>query len=411
MSASLTARPTATGAVKPRTSSLLALLTPTAFALYANFNGVQTILAPERIEDIDPIHKIGQLAVLTTIGALTGVLGLSIGGAASDATRGRFGRRAPWLVVMAIASAALTMAMGLQTTLLGVMISGGILWFTLNFYQAALLATNTDRVPEKRRTLASSLIGIASPLGAMFGINLAAALPNIWGHATLAAMLLAMTAMFIAFGREAPHRPAPRAAHERRRDWNMLASFAVRDYALAFVFRLLMFVGQFSVNNYLFYILQDHIRAANPAVATGEFNALRTVVTLVFAGVALWLAHRTERRKIFAQSYALIMASGMLIAAFYPTWEGMLAFAALAGVASGTYSAVDFPLMQKVLPKPDNAGRDLAQLVMAGAAAQFLAPWIGGGVIARLGYEPLFFVCAFITLLSGLTISLIKRAV
>ena len=410
MSVSLSARPAASGRKPLRVSSLLALLTPTAFSLYANFNGVQALLTPERIEQIDPAHKIEHLAVLTTIGALTGVLGLAFGGALSDATRGRFGRRAPWLAAMALASAALTTALAFQWTILGVMAVCGALWFTLNFYQAALLATNTDRVPERRRSLASALLGVAGPLGAVVGVNLAAALPSPWSYAALAAMLVAMTAIFIAFAPEPPHRPAPRPAHERRRAWNLFASFATRDFALAFAFRLLMFLGQFSINNYLFYVLQDHVRAAQPALATGEFNALRTGMTLLAAGFALWLAHRTSKRKAFAQSYALIMAAGMLIPAFLPSFAGMLAFAALAGLASGVYAAVDLPLMQKVLPRPDNAGRDLAMLVMAGAAAQFLAPWIGGGVIARFGYEALFVVSAFVTLLSGLAVSLIRRA-
>ena len=408
MTVSLSARPVATGPKPLRAGALLALLAPTALTLYANFNGVQAILAPERIEDIDRVNKISQLAVLTTICAVTGVLGLAIGGAVSDATRGQFGRRAPWLVAMAILSAALTVTLGLQATLIGVMAVNGVLWFTLNFHQAALLATNTDRVPERRRTLASSLLGVSGPLGAMLGINLAAAFPNVLGHAALAGMLLATTTLFVIFAPEPPHRPAPRT--ERRSAWNMLASFGSRDFALAFLFRLLMFVGQFSINNYLFYILQDHIRAENPAVATGEYYVLRTSVTIVTAFAMLWFVNRTSKRRVFAQAYALLMAAGMLTPIVAPNWHGMLAFAALGGLATGVYSAVDLPLMQKVLPHPDNAGRDLALLVMAGATAQFLAPWIGGGVIAHLGYDTLFAVSAFITLLSGLAISMIRRA-
>ncbi len=48
--------------------------------------------------------------------------------------------------------------------------------------------------------------------------------------------------------------------------------------------------------------------------------------------------------------------------------------------------------------------------IMAGASAQFLAPWIGGGLIGHFGYEALFIVAAFITLLCGLSISMIRRA-
>jgi MFS family permease len=57
--------------------------------------------------------------------------------------------------------------------------------------------------------------------------------------------------------------------------------------------------------------------------------------------------------------------------------------------------------MSLVLPSKDSAGRDLAILAMAGAAAQFLAPLLGGGLIKFLGYDALFVVAAIITLIAG----------
>ena len=81
---------------------VLTLLLPMALTLYANFNGVQLILAPLQVEAIDPAGKIQNLAWLTMICAVTGVAGLTSGGAASDATRSRWGRRSPWLAGMAL---------------------------------------------------------------------------------------------------------------------------------------------------------------------------------------------------------------------------------------------------------------------------------------------------------------------
>src|SRR5580704_14236892 len=94
---------------------LLSLLLPTAMGLYANFQGLQQILLPMQLEAIDPKGKIGNIALLTLICAVTGVVGLTVGGAGSDATRGRWGRRAPWLVGMAIMSALLMLGLGLQS--------------------------------------------------------------------------------------------------------------------------------------------------------------------------------------------------------------------------------------------------------------------------------------------------------
>jgi MFS family permease len=387
----------------------MALLLPTALSLYANFQGVQQILAPVQVEAIDSRAKIANIAALTMVCAATGVLGLMAGGAASDATHGRWGRRAPWLVGMAALSAALSLGLGLQRGLVGIAILYGALWFSLNCFQGALLAVTPDRVPDKSRGLASSIFGVAGPLGALIGVNLAAMAPSEWGYAALTAMLLASTAAFVILAREPPRRGNGASKSPARR-WRMslglLRSFSSRDFSLAYGFRVLMFVAQFSINNYLLYILQDHVGAAqlpggDARIAAAALNSLRTIATVGAIGAGYFLANRTERRIIFAQAYALVMAAAMIVPILSPNWPGMLVFGTLGGLAIGLYSAIDLTLMSRVLPSPDSAGRDLALLVMAGASAQFVAPLFGSVFIGLLGYDSLFAAAAVVTLAAG----------
>ena len=251
---------------------------------------------------------------------------------------------------------------------------------------------------------------------------MAALAPQGWGYLALVAPHVATAAMFVAFAREGPYlRPKARTpagsagAGPVGRALGSLAGFASRDFALAFSFRTLMFVGQFAINNYLLYILQDHIGAANlpgrdAQIASGVVNALRTATTIVAIGVGLWLANRTDRRRIFAQAYVLGMIAAMLTPVFMPDWNGMLIFAALGGVAIGAYATIDLTLMARVLPSRHSAGRDLAMLLMAGAAAQFVAPPLGGAIIRLYGYNVLFIVAACITALSG-SVTLFFRGV
>ena len=291
---------------------LLSLLLPAAMCLYANFQGLQQILVPMQVEAIDPKGKIGNIALLTMICAVTGVLGLMAGGAGSDATRGRWGRRSPWLVGMAILSALLTTGLGLQSGLLGMAVLCGALWFALNAFQGALLAVTPDRVPDSRRGVASSVFAVAGPLGAVLGVDVAAMAPSEAGHAALAVLLLATTATFVLFAREAPWqaRRIPEAKLPGRRlrlSWGLLRSFSSRDFSLAYAFRLLMFIAQYSITNFLFYILQDRIGVANlpggnAQLAAGTLNSLRTVATVGAIVVGFAIANRTERRKVFAQA-------------------------------------------------------------------------------------------------------------
>jgi len=386
---------------------LLSLMAPTALALYANFQGVQLILAPLQVEAIDSDRKIVNLAAMTFLCALTGVLGLMIGGAASDATRGRWGRRSPWLAIMAAASSVLSLALGLQARLIAFAALYGALWFTLNFFQSALLAVVPDRVPERRRSFASSVMALAGPLGTLLGVNLAAFAPNEWGYAGLAAILAVSTAIFLVYAREGPHGEGPNspsifAGLRPSLAMTFFQGFRSRDFSLAFAIRTAMFSAQFMIANYLFYILQDHIGvdqlpAHSPQIAAGALTTIRTLATILAIFIAGWLANRSKRRKPFVQVYALGMAIAMLIPAWSPTWLGMTGFALVGGLAMGAYSVVDLALMSQVLPNKTAVGRDLAILIMAGAFAQFISPVAGGALIKFVGYDPLFAVAAVLT--------------
>ncbi len=391
----------------------LALLLPTAIALYASFQGVQAILVPDRVEAIDAAAKVAHMAWLTVICAGSGVAGLFAIGAASDATSSRFGRRAPWLAGMAGLSLILAALLSQQRSIGGVALFYGGLWFTLNGFQAALLAVAPDRVPARLSRRASSLFAVAAPIGGLIGVNVAAYLRPGLGYFALFACLATATSLFLAFAREAPFAAAKPAHTPGRFRLQALTSFRSRDFALAFVFRLLMFAAQFAINNYLLYALRDYVGASalpghDARGATGLFNAVRTFATLTAIFAGHHLAARTSRRRVFAQGYAVLMALAMLAPAVSATWGGMLVFAVLGGVAMGLYAVIDLTLMTRVLPNPMTAGRDLALLVMAAATAQFIAPTLASLLIGAFGYPALFLVSATITVAAGGVVGLLR---
>jgi Na+/melibiose symporter-like transporter len=399
---------------RPRVTSperALTLLLPTAIALYACFQGVQAILVPDRVEAIDAAAKVGNMAWLTVICAATGVAGLLSIGAASDATNSRFGRRAPWLAGMAGLSLIFAALLWRQRSIGGVALFYGGLWFTLNGFQAALLAVAPDRVPPRLIRRASSLFAVAAPIGGVVGVNVAAYLRPGLGYLALFAYLAMTTCLFLALAREAPFAAA-RTMRGRFR-LQALTSFRSRDFTLAFLFRVLMFAAQFAINNYLLYVLRDYVGASalpghDARGATGLLNAVRTVATLAAIFAGHHLAARTSRQRAFAQGYAALMALAMLAPVMSATWVGMLVFAVLGGVAMGLYAAVDLTLMTRVLPNPLTAGRDLALLVMAGATAQFIAPTLASLLIGAFGYPSLFLASAAITVAAGGVIGLLR---
>ena len=267
---------------------VLTLLLPTAIALYASFQGVQAILVPDRVEAIDPAaqgrrHR----GVMTVICAATGVAGLVAVGAASDATRGRFGRRAPWLAGMAALSlvlAALAVAAAQprrrrvelrRAVVHAERFSGGAARGRAGpgagaAAQPRLVAVRrrrADRRPRRHQPRSA----------AAAGARLFRAVSAISGDDG---------AVSASSRREAPFdRRRRRARAPGRLRFAALASFGSRDFALAFAFRLLMFSAQFAINNYLLYILRDYVGAA----------ALPGHDARGAAGLARRAAHRSRR--------------------------------------------------------------------------------------------------------------------
>src|SRR5271166_6636543 len=82
-----------------------------------------------------------------------------------------------------------------------------ILWFALNFFQAALLAVTPDRVPASRRAMASWVFGFAGPIGALIGINMCAFASLKGGYAVLAIFLVLATAVFVVLRARRPLCP------------------------------------------------------------------------------------------------------------------------------------------------------------------------------------------------------------
>lgn len=382
---------------------------PTAIALYAAFQGIQTILLPNQVEMIDPATKIGNVATMTVVNAATGVAGLMCVGAASDATRGRWGRRAPWLVAMTLLSMLFAALLSQQNTIFGAGLWYGLLWFTLNGHQAALLAVAPDRIPERLRARASIFLALANPIGGIIGFHITAQMSSVFGYFCLLSALALTTILFLVLAPEPAFHDPMRTSQHRAFP---LASFTDWNFSILFIFRVFMYTAQLLVFNYLLYVLQDYIglhdtqEARSGASFIGGLRSFSTVLTIL--AICTLLKSPLKCRK-FTYMYSFLMSLAMIIPIFLRNWEGIVLYSLLSGVAIGVYTVIDLTLMSRVLPNPLHAGRDLSILVMAGATSQFFAPPLSGLLISTLGYPWLFWVGTIITLLGGYVVSLLRN--
>ena len=387
-----------TSRVAPRTIGtprVLSTLFPGVIGLYGVYQGIQQALLPAQVASIDPANKVAVVALTALVSSVAGTIALPLGGALSDRTRGRFGRRTPWLLVSAVLTALACVLMARATTVPLLAISIGFVWFFANIYQSTIYAVIPDRVPVRLRGTASSVVGLGLPLGILASVNVVTRTGQFWGYAVLGLFLVLATVVFVLVAPESPVSTsearvrAPRLSAAARAA-AFFAGFRHRDFTLVFLSRLFFFLGFFAVIDYVFYIVSDYVGPENTpfgdvngaVAAVASINTISQVVAIVAFG---WLADRLDRRKVVVALSAVAMAAAFLAPIVARDWTGLLVYAVVGGAATGVYFAVDIAIMSLVLPSRADEGRDLALLALATSVPAATAPLVAAGVFGLTG--------------------------
>ncbi|MGP3983580.1 MFS transporter [Streptomyces sp. KR80] len=395
-----------TPANTPRQRGLMLLLLVANSSMLAVYMGVGAVLLPTQIASIDPANKVAVLGVVGGVSSVFATAFNPIAGALSDRT----GRRNPWILGGALASfAGLAFLSSVHTALL-VGIGWCLVQATMNVYQAAVTAVVPDRIPAARRGTASALVGLALPIGGTAGVVIASQTAGHLrtGYLVFGAIVACAAVLLTTFFRDAPGRePAP-SVPRRERLAAFLSALAHHDFRWAFIGRALMVLGYFAVVGYQLYILGDHIAlpaGLAPAAAMAILTPVQMATMALSTVVGGVLSDRWNRRKIFVGLSAALAGIVMAVPVVSPTWAGMLVFSALNGLAFGCFMAVDTALVTLVLPKAEDAARDMGVLNIANAGPQIIAPFVASAVVTALGgYSPLFLVGGALSLLGAVAI-------
>ncbi|MEU5539413.1 MFS transporter [Streptomyces sp. NPDC020362] len=391
---------------EPRRRGLMLLLLLANSSMLAVYMGVGSVLLPTQIAQMDPAHKVTVLGVVGGVSAVFATAFNPIAGALSDRT----GRRNPWILGGALASLAGLAFLGTVRTTLLVGIGWCLVQATMNVYQAAVTAVVPDRIPPARRGTASALVGLGLPIGGTLGVMIASQTAGRLqvGYLVLGAVAAGAALLLTGVCRDVPRRAPSPPVPRRERLAAFLSALAHHDFRWAFIGRALMVLGYFSVMAYQLYILDDHI-ALPESLAPTEAMAILTPVSMgamaVSTVVGGLLSDRWNRRKIFVGLSAALAGLVTTVPVISPTWPGMLVFSALNGLAFGCFMAVDTAVVTLVLPRQEDAARDMGVLNIANAGPQIIAPFVASTVVTALGgYTPLFLLGGALSLLGALAI-------
>jgi MFS family permease len=367
----------------------IALYTLAQIGAFIAFIPMFNLLLPLKAEAVDLSGKAILLSQVTVLGAVVAGLANLGAGVLSDATRGPWGRRRPWIAGGAVAVAVAHGFIYLADSLWSLLAAIVAFQVALNLMFGPLNAVLADRVPDRQKGTVSALQGLALPTAGLFSaLVLAMALDGLAERFLLTA--LAVPALVLPFALLVPDHSEPGPRQEGARI--SLRVLADQDFRLAFVSRLLVQVS-ISLNVlYLLFYLQDvadlpDASFAAPESAFGWLLAAGTIGGLVVGFVGGLLSDRTRRRRVLVMSGGLLMALGAGMMVVQPGWPGPLIAQILFGIGLGLYSTVDIALVAEVLPERASAGRDLGVMNLAITLPQVAAPLIGLGVLVAFDGE------------------------
>ncbi|MFD5423775.1 MFS transporter [Streptomyces sp. NPDC127069] len=388
---------------------LLPLLLVANTAMYSLYIGVAGILLALQVEQVDPADKVSNFGLIAGVSAVFATVLNPVAGALSD----RSGRRNPWILGGGLAAVPAMLLLGLADTILLIALAWCLGQAVMNVYQAALTSVVPDRVPMTARGKASAAVGLGLPFGSALGALAGAAFAEDYrtGYLLFGAIVAVAALLFTGCTRE--RRLPARAPLPVRAQLAAFAS-ALRDHDFrwAFIGRALLVLGYFAVSGYQLYVLQDHTvlpAGMKPEAAVAVLTPLTSVAMAVSTVLGGWLSDRLDRRKLFVGASALLSAVALAIPAVSASWSAMLAFAVVNGLAFGCYMAVDTALVTMVLPRAEDAARDMGVLNVANAGPQIVAPFVASVVVSVSGgYKALFLVAAALAVAGALAVRPIR---
>ena len=380
------------------------------------FMPLLTLLAPLRIEAVDPDAKALILSGVALVGAVVASLSNIVAGWLSDRTRSRMGRRRPWLLTGVVGALAAYPLILFAQTGWGVLIGVVLFQMMFNLFFGPMNALLPDHVPDARKGLMSSAMAMGAPVGLAVGAVLAG-----MGQLSEAARFALVAAVFAAgvtpllLWREPPGPTVPPSINEQAPATRRRA-----DFALAWSSRLMIQLGLSASQVYLLYFVG---RAAAegaafperaPAALVSTLILVSTATSVVTALAAGWVSDRTGGRHLYVAVSGMLVCAGMAVFAADPSWTTALIGQLLYGAGVGLYSTTDTALVAQILPSRADSGRDLGLFNLGNTLPQALAPGLASLVLAGAGWGPmggypaLFAIAGGSALLGGIAAAFIR---
>lgn len=403
----------------PPARVLLPALVFGAFGLYIASLTPQIVTLAIRIAGVDPGGKTVALSTVLLVGALVSIVSLPVFGALSDRTRGRFGRRRPWLVGGTVAGLLGLAIAATLPSVAGVAIGWAVASLGYGAAFAGFLPLIPEFVPDYLRARLSGFIGFVVAAAVLAGVVLGSVLATVpLGMLALPGVVAVIAVLVLSAVVRRVDRPldvvwSPFGPRE------FLASYWLRtggdrDFAWNWVSRFLLGLAFVATQTYATFFLIDTIGLpiADAAAEYARITVISTPVAVVVFLLSGYLSDRFGRRKAFVVVGAVVLAVALVIAAATQTVGGFLVAWVVLTVGQAIYLTVDIVIAAAVVPDDTQAGKAMSVYQVATLLPNVGAPIVAIAVLAISGgtnYVAFFVVLAVVALLAALTILPIRR--
>ncbi|MFN4000590.1 MFS transporter [Microcella sp.] len=372
------------------------------------------LLLPQEIDALasgdDWTQSVVAFGIISATAGACALIVFPLTGALSDRTTSRFGRRKPWIVAGTLLFAASLIALGLQTSLVGIGVAWSLAISGFCMASAGITATIADQVPVEQRGFVSAWVSAPQAIGTVLGIVLVLilGLGLFGGYVLVAGLLVVLVLPFVLGVRD---EALPRILRPKFRPGMLVTGLWISprqhpDFAWTLVSRVLVNIGNALGTTLLLYFILYGL--GRTETAEDDLLLLTAVYLVFFTAAALGFGRLSDRfgqRKPFVYVAAYLQAIAALLLAVAPDYTIAMVAAAFLGIGYGSFMAVDQALATQVLPDRHTRGKDLGIMNVALAVPQAVAPLLGALLVAAAGgFTALFIASAVAATLGGLAV-------
>jgi MFS family permease len=386
-----------------------------AFAISFLWNTLHPIVLPYVIAQMEPQLKNTYLGFISAAGLVLAIIVQPLAGGISDRSHSRWGRRRPYIAAGTLGDMVFLAMLALAGGYPVLFIAYCLLQVSSNVAHGPYQGFIPDLIPKDRQGVASGAKNLVELLALVIGSAIIGQLvgQGMVGASLLLIAIVLLVAMLITVT-QVHERPATSGAAEAAVPPLSLSGVVAglrqnKVFAWYVLSRFLILMGLAAVRTFAQNFLQDVLEADNPAAMAGELMTILGLAVLLVVLPAGYLADRFGRQRLNVLS-AVIGAIGTALMLTVSSFNELVIFGAIVGVAVGIFMSANWALAMDLIPVAEAAlflGLTNLATAGAGAAAGLLGPMID--VVNRgapgQGYSALFALSALMWLLGGIILA------